>query len=250
MGHHDGLERERAAEFDAAAHVVTFEERAAGRKQRDAGTRRETARPNRVEQDHRTDIFPRLHDESDVRAPQPALAETGRVILELRDDLVAQWARWIASRASTEASVPRPTLERELGLLLECMAAMIGPLRREATPTWNHLAEHYGRVGAMRGLAAGEVVEELQYLRELMIRELAPKVWRGRPRQGLAITLRLNRLLDRAVSIAVVGYTDMLIATLFAHNGVPAPDGGYDAAEMERQLAEFEHELALLAQRR
>jgi hypothetical protein len=250
MGHHDRLERERPAELDGTSHVVALEQRTARREERHAGTGREAGRPDRVERDHRTDIFPRLHDESDVRVPQPALAETGRVILELRDELVAEWARWIASRASTEASVPRPTLERELGLLLECMAAMIGPLRREAAPTWNHLAEHYGRVGAMRGLAAGEVVEELQALRELMIRRLAPKVWRGRPRQGLAVTLRLNRLLDRAVAIAVVGYTDMLVATLFAHNGVPAPDGGYDAVEMERQLAEFEHELALLAQRR
>lgn len=178
-----------------------------------------------------------------MRATSPALAESGRVILELRVGLVQQWAQWIGDRAATAPSVPRPTLERELGLLVTAMAQMVGPMRREAAPTWNHLAEHYGRVAAMRGLAAGEVVEELQHLRELLIRELAPRLWRGRPRQGMAVTLRLNRILDRAVSVAVVGYTDMLVATLFAHNGVPAPTGSYDAAEVERQLDDFEREL-------
>jgi hypothetical protein len=42
----------------------------------------------------------------------------------------------------------------------------------------------------------------------------------------------------------VVGYTDALIATLFAQNGVPASDSEYDAAEVERQLDALEAELA------
>lgn len=164
----------------------------------------------------------------------------------MQGTLAVQWAEWIERRADMTASVPRPTLERELGLVVSVLARMVGPHRHEAHPIWNHLTEHYGRVGAMRGLAAGEVVEELQYLRELLIVELAPRLWRGRPRQGLAVTLRLNRILDRAVSVAVVGYTDMLVATLFAHNGVAAPAGPAETAEMDRQLTEFEREVARL----
>ena len=34
--------------------------------------------------------------------------------------------------------------------------------------------------------------------------------------------LRLNRVIDKGIAVAVVGYTDALVATLFAQNGVPA----------------------------
>jgi hypothetical protein len=50
-------------------------------------------------------------------------------------------------------------------------------------------------------------------------------------------------VLDRGIAVAVVGYTDALVATLFAQNGVPAESSEYDAAEMERQLRALEQEL-------
>jgi hypothetical protein len=168
------------------------------------------------------------------------------VIVESHDVLVGQWAAWINARAATAPSVPRPTLERELGVVLSLLAHMVGPHRHDAAPLWDQVAEHHGRMAAARGLAAGEVVEELHCLRELLIVELAPRLWRGRARAGLAITLRLNRILDHAVAIAVVGYTDMLVATMFAANGVPAAHGSFDAAELARQLDDFDRDLLLL----
>ncbi|MFL5496549.1 MAG: hypothetical protein ACJ8DC_19350, partial [Gemmatimonadales bacterium] len=57
------------------------------------------------------------------------------------------------------------------------------------------------------------------------------------------IMLRLNRVIDKGVSVAVVGYTDALVATLFAQNGVPMFDTQQDAAEIERQLSALEQEL-------
>jgi hypothetical protein len=54
----------------------------------------------------------------------------------------------------------------------------------------------------------------MQYLRELLIRFLAPAIAALRPRQGMALLLRLNRLVDRGVAMAVVGYTDELAASL------------------------------------
>jgi hypothetical protein len=39
----------------------------------------------------------------------------------------------------------------------------------------------------------------------------------------MAIILHLNRTLDKGIAVAVVGYTDALVATLFSQNGVPAP---------------------------
>ena len=163
---------------------------------------------------------------------------------ESRDTMVSQWANWLGDRMTSARSVPRSTVERELRLLIDVMTEMVGPMRREVKLIWYHACEHFGRVGAARGLAAGEVVEEMQYLRELLIRNLAPVLAAMRARQGMATMLRLNRVLDKGIAVAVVGYTDALVATLFAQNGVPSPDNELDGAEIERQLDAVEQELA------
>ena len=48
---------------------------------------------------------------------------------------------------------------------------------------------------------------------------------------------------DKGIAVAVVGYTDALVATLFAQNGVPTAGAEYDRAEVERQLDALEQEL-------
>ncbi len=75
----------------------------------------------------------------------------------------------IGCRAAS--TIPRTTVEREFRLLFDVLTEMVGPLRREANTVWFHVCEHYGRIASARGLAAGEVVEELPYLRELLIQE-------------------------------------------------------------------------------
>jgi hypothetical protein len=103
-------------------------------------------------------------------------------------------------------------------------------------------------VASARGLAAGEVVEELQFLRELLIRNLAPVLVAMRARQGMAIMLRLNRVIDKGVAVAVVGYTDALVATLFSQNGVPSFSADHDVGDVERQLDALEQELQAVSQ--
>jgi hypothetical protein len=61
--------------------------------------------------------------------------------------------------------------------------------------------------------------------------------------------LRLNRVIDKGVAVAVVGYTDALVATLFAQNGVPARGPDYDPNEVERQLDALEKELHSVVRR-
>jgi hypothetical protein len=131
---------------------------------------------------------------------------------------------------------------------VDLTAESVGPFRREVTPIWTRACEQYGRVASVRGLAAGEVVEELQHLREILTLHLAPVVTALRPRQVLAIMLRLNRLVDRGIATAVVGYTDGLVATLFAKSGVPDVDAEHDLPDLERQLSKLEHDLAVLSQ--
>ncbi len=183
-----------------------------------------------------------------VRASQPALLAVSRVIAEARDAMVVQWADWLGDRITAAPTIPRTTVEREFRLIIETLSEMVGPFRREARIVWFHVCEHYGRVAAARGLAAGEVVEELQYLRELLIRHLSHSFSALRPRQGLAIMLRLNRVIDKGIAVAVVGYTDALVATLFAQNGVPAVGSEYDPVEVDRHLDGLELELAGVSQ--
>jgi hypothetical protein len=178
------------------------------------------------------------------------LIAAGRVMAESRDAMVTQWASWLGDRATAARTIPRPVVEREFRLILDTLVEMVGPLRREINIVWQQVCEHYGRVASARGLAAGEVVEELQFLRELLIRNLAPVLAAMRARQGMAIMLRLNRVIDHGVAIAVVGYTDALVATLFSQNGVPAEDSEHhDVNEINRQLESLEEDLRRAAGR-
>jgi hypothetical protein len=163
--------------------------------------------------------------------------------------MVERWAEWLGDRMTTSKAIPRDTVERELGLVVDTLAGLIGPLRREIRPVWKRVTEHYGRIGAARGLAAGEIVEEMQYLRELLIRFLAPTVAAMRPRQGMALFLRLNRLVDTGVAMAVVGYTDALAATLLTSEESPSNGMEVDPEEVGRQINVFEGELDKLALR-
>jgi hypothetical protein len=178
-----------------------------------------------------------------VRASEPILIDAARVIAEMREPMVSQWADWLRDRFTGASTIPRPLVEREFRLLFDVLAEMVGPLRREANPVWFHVCEHYGRIASARGLAAGEVVEELTYLRELLTRNLAPVLVSMRARQGMAIMLRLNRVIDKGIAVAVVGYTDALVATLFSQNGVPSIGASNDFGEIARQLTSLEREL-------
>ena len=172
----------------------------------------------------------------------------GRVIAESREALIIDWSRRVEDKLAATGMIPRRFVEREFRLLVDLAGQSVGPFRREVMPIWIRTCEQYGRVGSMRGLAAGEVVEELQHLRDILTLRLAPIVTSLRPRQALAIMLRLNRLVDRGIATAVVGYTDALVATLFARNGVPvADDAEHDLEEIERHLTQLEGELAHLS---
>ena len=158
--------------------------------------------------------------------------------------MVQQWIAWLGDRLTATSAIPHALVKRELTLLIDVFASMVGPLRRETRPIWGRVAEEYGRHAAIRGLAAGEVVEEMQYLRELLIRFLAPSIAALRPRQGMALLLRLNRLVDRGVAMAVVGYTDEIAASLLSRSederiGRRTPD----PAELNRALDQLRAEL-------
>lgn len=185
-----------------------------------------------------------LHPPKEVaplRASHPTLIAASRIIGEHRDTMVARWVEWLGERLTGTATASRAVVEAEFRLILDVFAALVGPLRREVKPLWGKVAERYGRHAAARGLAAGEVVEEMQYLRELLIRYLAPAIAALRPRQGMALLLRLNRLVDKGVGMAVVGYTDAMVATILPKDG--NVEAMPDADEISRSLKELQSDL-------
>lgn len=172
-----------------------------------------------------------------MRASHPTLVAASRALAAQRGAMLSRWSEWLGERLTASKAIDRRLVERQLGLILDVMTALVGPLRRETKPIWIKLTEQYGRLAAARGLAAGEVVEEMQYLRELLIRYLAPSIAALRPRQGMALLLRLNRLVDQGVTRAVVAYTDALVSGLVSSgDGEPAELPAADEAEIDREL--------------
>lgn len=178
-----------------------------------------------------------------LRPSNPALSAVGRVLAAGRTELVADWGAWIGQRTAHGDPPARPVLERQLRLLVDIVIRLTGPVRRQATPVWNNACEYFGRAAAIRGLAAGEVVEEIQHLRELLIRHLSDIIAALPARYSLATVLRLNRVIDHGIARAVVGYTDALVETLFNQNGVPVPVSDQQDSELLRRLEQLEGEL-------
>lgn len=184
-----------------------------------------------------------------MRTSHSTQLAAARAILEARDPMLAEWADWLEAHAGSTA-MPRPLLERQLRLVLDGFVEMLGPLRREAKPVWGHLMEQFGRTAAARGRAAGEVVEEIQQLRLLLIKYVGAFVAAMRPRRAVAVFIRLNEIIDRGIAQAVVGYTDALVASLLMTDRQTQALTESSPDDVARQLDLLEAELAAVAARR
>lgn len=168
---------------------------------------------------------------------------TGKAIANVRDLMVTEWAAWLGQREAG-GGMPEALVERKLRLVLDVLIEMLGPLRREASLIWPRVMRQYGRTGAARGLAAGEVVEEIQQLRVLLVRHVGGTIAAMRPRRSVAVFLRLNAIVDRGIAEAVVGYTDELVSSLLPSES-DATSVMTDTTEtLEALLDEFDSELA------
>jgi len=181
-----------------------------------------------------------------MRPSQPTLLAVSRALAAHRDTLAQEWTRWILARVGAAPTLGPQILERQVLLLINLLIETAGPLRRSALELWLLASEGYGRTAAERGLAAGEVVEELQHLRELLIRHLSELIAALPARASMATVLRLNRILDSGITHAVVGYTDALVETLFAQRGVPVSARGAADDDVGQRLAQLESELEQL----
>ena len=189
--------------------------------------------------------------EPPTRPPFPSLVHADRTQrrvnpvelaawVELRlPRLVQRWLREIQSRYDEPSKGINGLLEEFLGLLAGFLPALVGPQREQVEPIWIRASELFGAVAARRGLAAGEVIEEMQILREAVIRLLyQDPPLAGRARVSLREVLRLNRAIDTGVTHASVGHTDAMFFSLFEGSGIPdAPPTAELMGELREQLA-------------
>ena len=161
--------------------------------------------------------------------------------------------RWLVEVRSRSGGIDGELLVL-IGDFLDLFVALLplglGAFRDQVESVLQQAAELYGNLGAHRGLAAGEAVEEIQLLRGVFLRFLYTQP----PGEGtldirLRDLLQLNRLVDLAVTYASVGHTDILFFNLFQGTGVSGTPTPELLAEVREQVSGILGELELLAAR-
>ncbi len=171
-----------------------------------------------------------------------------RWLADQHDALADRWLLEIRSRSDPiEGELLRLVVEF-VDLFVGILPHGLGVLRQDAERVLQQTAELYGNLGAHRGLAAGEPVEEVQLLRGVLLRFLhtSPP---GDASEGLGLRelLQLNRLIDLAVAYTSVGHTDTLFFNLFHGTGVAGGPPSEILAEVRDQVSGLRDELSLLA---
>lgn len=180
-----------------------------------------------------------------TEAPPPATpavdpAELSRWLEDGAGPLAERWLASVRGRDASLGNGVEELLQGFFGVLLKLLPLTVGPMRETAETLWVQVAELFGSLAAQRGLAAGEVIEEFQIIREALIRLLWASPPVDKP-SGLALreVLRLNRVIDQGVTHASVGHTDALFFALFQGSGVPeslTDDARYEIREQLQAL--------------
>jgi len=169
-------------------------------------------------------------------------------LLARSNELAQTWSTEICGRDLGQGTGFDGMVGRFMAQLTSLLPWLLGPHSAHIQPLWDRTAELFGVMAAKRGLAAGEVIEEFQILRDLLIRTL----FRDPPPEGslsLRDTLRINRIVDRGVTLASVGHTDAMFFQYLEGPEAPgqaSPDMIVREADM--QLALVEAELAQIVE--
>jgi hypothetical protein len=156
-------------------------------------------------------------------------------------EIAQRWVVELLARSGRSEEELRPVdllHRRILDALVLCLGPASGPLRDAVAPILQQMAALNGTVAELRGLATSEVIEELQQLRELLLRSLlrdaSPVMEQGV--LGARDLLRLNRVVDQMVIHANVGHIDALFFSLLQGTGVSEPPSEARLAELHSQL--------------
>jgi hypothetical protein len=148
------------------------------------------------------------------------------------------WYREVVRRGSVPDRAVRALLRDFLGFMASLVPASVSVERTAVLDLWRRTANLYGCLGSLRGLAAGEVVEEMQILREAILRVVfsEPPILVGAELK-LREALWINRFVDIAVTQASVTHTDELFFQLLEGNGVPSTPTPDLLDELREQLS-------------
>ena len=159
------------------------------------------------------------------------------------DRIRDRWLSHIGNRGGGRGESVEVLTVEFFDLFLAMLPYGLGPYKNEVEPLWLQAAALFGSMASQRGLAAGEVVEEFQGLRDAVIRFLyAEPPVNGPQRISLRDLLRVNRFIDRGVTQASVGHTDALFFALFQGNGVSEELTAVNVEEIREQLAGIREE--------
>jgi len=157
--------------------------------------------------------------------------------------VAAEWEAEIRARGAARSTPFDTVLARQILLLTELLPWLLGGAGVRLQPFWTRACELFGALATQRGLAAGEVVEEFQLLRRILIRDLYEDLPMGGA-PSLRDALRLNGLVDRGVTHACVGHTDTLFFQLLGSGDEVTRDSAdVVAREAELQLAALGEEI-------
>lgn len=162
-------------------------------------------------------------------------------------ELAHRWIQELKSGKDAGDEDGEDILEIVATDLVSFLPACFGEQRERGLEVWQQVTHLYGSLALLRGLAAGEVVDELQLLREVILRAFLSEVSDSGDDSRLLIPpmefLNLNRVLDLAVSRASISYVDDLFFTHLQGSGVPRGLDEKHKIEIRRQLDGFRFEL-------
>ncbi len=175
---------------------------------------------------------------------------TGALSERLEAQREAMADRWLVEIRARTAGIEGELLHLLgdfIDLFTLTLAPGLGVFRGQVERILKQAAVLYGNLGAHRGLAAGEPVEEMQLLRGVLLRFLyGPGGEGGLSTGDLRDLLQLNRLVDLAVTYASIGHTDTLFFNQLHAAGVAEGATPDILAEVREQVEGFHDELALL----
>lgn len=169
-------------------------------------------------------------------------------LAEKTPHITSRWLAEVKARGGTWGPELTQLMEEFLAFLTSVVPVALGPHREPAQLIWQQASQLFGSLGAMRGLAAGEIIEEFQFLREIVIRLLYAEPTGGAAEiLPMRDALGLNRILDMGVTHSSVGHTDALFFALFQGTGAPGSLSSEVLDELHDQLSTLQEELRAVA---
>ncbi|TVP42327.1 MAG: hypothetical protein EA350_16345 [Gemmatimonadales bacterium] len=160
-------------------------------------------------------------------------------------ELARRWSLELRARSGRDEGELEPLRDAILAGIVRFLSPAVGPWRDQVEPLLQQVAALYGNVACLRGLAAGDVVEEIQLLREILFRFLFRESSPEEPANGVGIRelLRLSRVVDHVVTHANVGHIDGLFFNLLHGSGVTSLPGEEKIGELASELSQLQEEL-------